>query len=145
MGKSSAEKLLNELRRVKSNKTCADCATQSRFGFSHVCVKYNIFVCPKCKSAHQAYSHRVKVGHHNTPFFLFLQSLSLPRRRRESFSRSRFSLILSLFVRICMNQLLLRSQIGIISQSVYIYIFSLSLLSLSLSPPFKELDGAIVS
>ena len=61
MGKSAAEKLLNELRRVKSNKKCADCETKSRFGFSHVCVKYNIFVCPKCKSAHQAYSHRVKV------------------------------------------------------------------------------------
>ena len=61
MGKSAAEKLLNELRRVKSNKRCADCETTSRFGFSHVCVKYNIFVCPKCKSAHQAYSHRVKV------------------------------------------------------------------------------------
>ena len=69
MGKSAAEKLLNELRRVKSNKKCADCETKSRFGFSHVCVKYNIFVCPKCKSAHQAYSHRVKVRLYHTHSF----------------------------------------------------------------------------
>eukprot|EP00940_MAST-03C_sp_MAST-3C-sp2_P002924 g2924.t1 len=60
MVKTQAEKILSKLRRVETNKRCADCAVESTFGFNHICVKYDIFVCHKCKSAHQAYSHRVK-------------------------------------------------------------------------------------
>mmetsp|Transcript_20005 Transcript_20005/g.25989 ORF Transcript_20005/g.25989 Transcript_20005/m.25989 type:complete len:465 (+) Transcript_20005:138-1532(+) len=57
---ASAEKLLNKLRKLTSNKVCANCLTQSRLGFQAVCVKYKTFICHNCKSAHQAYSHRVK-------------------------------------------------------------------------------------
>lgn len=53
-------KALNTLRRLPENRVCGTCRCEDRLGFSAVCVKYQIFVCGDCKSAHQAYSHRCK-------------------------------------------------------------------------------------
>ena len=54
-------KLLNQLRRLPDNRKCGSCNYEDKLGFKDVCVKFQIFVCSDCKSAHQAYSHRCKV------------------------------------------------------------------------------------
>ena len=62
---SPAEKELGKIRKLRENMTCADCATQSQFGFTAVVMKVQgrqvgSFVCNHCKSAHQSFSHAVK-------------------------------------------------------------------------------------
>ena len=52
---------LAAIRKLPENQTCANCLAHTPFGHSNVVVKYKSFVCSDCKSAHQAYSHRVKV------------------------------------------------------------------------------------
>lgn len=52
---------LNAIRKLAENQDCANCGVHSAFGHSNVVVKFRSFVCSDCKSAHQAYSHRVKV------------------------------------------------------------------------------------
>lgn len=52
---------LQAIRRLPENMECADCGAHSSFGHGNVVVKFRSFVCGDCKSAHQAYSHRVKV------------------------------------------------------------------------------------
>jgi hypothetical protein len=54
-------KYLNQLRRQPENKRCATCSHEDRMGFKDVCMKFKIFICGDCKSAHQAFSHRCKV------------------------------------------------------------------------------------
>lgn len=54
-------KHLNNLRRLPDNKRCATCEHEDRMGFKDVCMKFKIFICSDCKSAHQAFSHRCKV------------------------------------------------------------------------------------
>ena len=54
--------VLNKLRRLPENKKCATCNYEDRMGFKNVCMKFKIFICDDCKSAHQAYSHRCKVA-----------------------------------------------------------------------------------
>ena len=54
-------KLLNQLRRLPENRMCGSCRHEDKLGFKNVCVKFQIFICDDCKSAHQAYSHRCKV------------------------------------------------------------------------------------
>ena len=54
-------KYLNALRRQAENKVCATCPYEDRMGFKDVCMKFKIFICSDCKSAHQAFSHRCKV------------------------------------------------------------------------------------
>lgn len=53
-------KYLNQLRRLPENKRCATCPYEDRMGFKDVCMKYKIFICGDCKSAHQSFSHRCK-------------------------------------------------------------------------------------
>jgi hypothetical protein len=52
---------LNKLRRLPDNKVCATCPHEDRMGFKDVCMKFKIFLCSDCKSAHQSFSHRCKV------------------------------------------------------------------------------------
>ena len=52
---------LNKLRRLPDNKRCATCTHEERMGFKDVCMKFKIFICSDCKSAHQSFSHRCKV------------------------------------------------------------------------------------
>ena len=52
---------LNAIRKLPENQACGDCGAHTAFGHSNVVVKFRSFVCSDCKSAHQAYSHRVKV------------------------------------------------------------------------------------
>ena len=58
----AALKLLNKLRRLPENKRCVSCneVCSNPMGYTNICVKFNIFVCSICKSAHQSFSHRVK-------------------------------------------------------------------------------------
>lgn len=62
MSDKEAIKLLNKLRRLPENKNCAACreVCENPMGFPSVCVKFKTFVCSKCKSSHQSFSHRVK-------------------------------------------------------------------------------------
>lgn len=61
-------KHLNALRRLPENKICATCPYEERMGFKDVCMKFKIFVCGDCKSAHQSFSHRCKArGTHLPP------------------------------------------------------------------------------
>ena len=53
--------VLNKMRRLPDNKKCATCDHEDRMGFKDVCMKFKIFICSDCKSAHQAFSHRCKV------------------------------------------------------------------------------------
>jgi len=55
-----AEAELAKLRRLPENRRCATCKHEDRLGFNAICVKFQIFVCGDCKSAHQAFSHRCK-------------------------------------------------------------------------------------
>jgi len=61
MSDSTAEAQLNVLRKLETNKACANCDSYSKFGHQNVCEKFKTFVCSNCKSAHQSFSHRVKV------------------------------------------------------------------------------------
>ena len=55
------DKELEALRRLPANRQCPSCPATSPVGFRDVCVKFGgAFVCAECKSAHQAFSHRVK-------------------------------------------------------------------------------------
>lgn len=58
----AAEAALNALKKLESNKTCANCDAYAKFGFQNVCDKFKTFVCGNCKSAHQSYSQRVKAS-----------------------------------------------------------------------------------
>ena len=62
MSEKDAAKLLNKLRRLPENRNCASCreVCSNPMGFPSVCVKFKTFVCSKCKSSHQSFSHRVK-------------------------------------------------------------------------------------
>lgn len=53
-------KHLNNLRKLAANKSCATCTHEDKMGFKDVCMKFKIFICSDCKSAHQAFSHRCK-------------------------------------------------------------------------------------
>ena len=55
-----AEAELAKLRRLPENRRCATCKHEDRLGYNAICVKFQIFVCGDCKSAHQAFSHRCK-------------------------------------------------------------------------------------
>jgi|APGre2960657444_1045066.scaffolds.fasta_scaffold01155_7 hypothetical protein len=54
------ERELEALRRMPCNKSCPNCDAVAQFGFKDVNVKHATFLCHDCKSAHQAFSHRVK-------------------------------------------------------------------------------------
>lgn len=54
------ERELNALRRLPENRICGTCRVEDRFGHKAVCMKFRIFVCSECKSAHQAFSHKCK-------------------------------------------------------------------------------------
>ncbi len=58
---AAAQEALNNLKKLPENRRCANCNGESQFGHGNVVVKFKSFVCSDCKSAHQAYSHRVKV------------------------------------------------------------------------------------
>ena len=64
--------LLNKLRRLPENKVCATCPYEDKMGFKDVCMKFKIFLCSDCKSAHQAFSHRCKVRERRRPILLSL-------------------------------------------------------------------------
>lgn len=57
---SSVELELNKLRREPENQYCGTCRKQDKIGHKNVCMKFRIFVCAECKSAHQAFSHKCK-------------------------------------------------------------------------------------
>ena len=54
-------KHLAKLRKLPENKRCATCTHEERMGFNTICMKFKIFICGDCKSAHAAFSHRCKV------------------------------------------------------------------------------------
>jgi hypothetical protein len=60
MGDSNALALLQQLRKLPTNRICVNCDTETKLGFGSVCSKYNTFVCDLCKTSHQAFSHRCK-------------------------------------------------------------------------------------
>ena len=66
------EELLAKIRKIEDNKYCVNCGEYAKLGHTNVCgriamrcdhsvVPYSSFVCHMCKSAHQSFSHRVKV------------------------------------------------------------------------------------
>mmetsp|Transcript_39189 Transcript_39189/g.71346 ORF Transcript_39189/g.71346 Transcript_39189/m.71346 type:complete len:644 (+) Transcript_39189:54-1985(+) len=56
-----AEKELQKLRKLDSNKKCPNCGKDGGLaGHNAVCVPYKTFICTDCKSAHQSFSHRCK-------------------------------------------------------------------------------------
>jgi len=57
---SSVEATLNALRRMPENRFCGTCRKEDRFGHKNACMKFRIFICSDCKSAHQAFSHKCK-------------------------------------------------------------------------------------
>ena len=60
---SSEAEIVADLKRVAKlpeNRRCANCDVDNSFGHGNVCMPFKTFVCSNCKSAHQAYSHRVK-------------------------------------------------------------------------------------
>ena len=70
--KQKPEELLAKIRRIEDNKYCVNCGEYAKLGHTNVCgrivmhwnhclVPYSSFVCHMCKSAHQSFSHRVKV------------------------------------------------------------------------------------
>ena len=70
--KQKPEELLAKIRKIEDNKYCVNCGEFAKLGHTNVCgnsynyecnhvVPYNSFVCHMCKSAHQSFSHRVKV------------------------------------------------------------------------------------
>jgi hypothetical protein len=58
---AAAVELLNALKRLPENKQCVNCGADSQFGHGNIVEKFRSFVCGDCKSAHQSFSHRVKV------------------------------------------------------------------------------------
>ena len=56
----AAEAELKKLAKLAENRRCADCDADNMFGHGNVCMPFRTFVCGSCKSAHQAFSHRVK-------------------------------------------------------------------------------------
>ena len=61
MAAVDAEAEVKKLAKLAENRRCAVCEVEaSSFGFGAVCVPFKCFVCSNCKSALQAYSHRVK-------------------------------------------------------------------------------------
>ena len=67
MGAPDPDKALNAIRRLAANKVCGTCLHEERMGFKDVCMKFKIFICSDCKSCHQAFSHRCKVGRRPPP------------------------------------------------------------------------------
>jgi hypothetical protein len=59
---NTPEDNLKTLSKLEANKYCANCDAVAKFGHGNICEKFKTFVCNNCKSAHQSYSHRVKVG-----------------------------------------------------------------------------------
>ena len=70
--KQKPEELLAKIRKIEENKYCVNCGEYAKLGHTNVCgtprgcschrvVPYSSFVCHMCKSAHQSFSHRVKV------------------------------------------------------------------------------------
>ena len=70
--KQKPEELLAKIRKIEDNKYCVNCGEYAKLGHTNVCgrktvrwnhcvVPYSSFVCHMCKSAHQSFSHRVKV------------------------------------------------------------------------------------
>lgn len=55
-----AEKALCKLQKSPQNLKCANCQDFAQHGHGAVVMKYGIFVCHTCKSAHQSYSHLCK-------------------------------------------------------------------------------------
>ncbi|CAK0856412.1 unnamed protein product [Prorocentrum cordatum] len=55
-----AEAEINRIRKLPENKVCANCLTPGNPLLTAVVMKYKIFVCSTCKSAHQSFSHRCK-------------------------------------------------------------------------------------
>ena len=55
-----AEKALDKLKKLPHNLKCANCQAFAQHGHGAVVMKYGIFVCHTCKSAHQSYSHLCK-------------------------------------------------------------------------------------
>jgi hypothetical protein len=60
MSVPEAEAELKRLSKLPENRRCANCEAEAQHGHGNVCVPFRSFVCGTCKSAHQAYSHRVK-------------------------------------------------------------------------------------
>ena len=59
---STPEDVLRKLAKLPENTVCLNCGTEDKlFGFKNIVVKFRTFVCGTCKSAHQSFSHRVKV------------------------------------------------------------------------------------
>ena len=81
-------KYLNQLRRLADNKKCASCDHEDKMGFKDVCMKFKIFICGDCKSAHQAFSHRCKVP---PPPALASRGAPRQRRRRQQRPREKFA------------------------------------------------------
>ena len=67
MAPPDPDKALNAVRRIAANKVCGTCLHEERMGFKDVCMKFKIFICSDCKSCHQAFSHRCKVGRRRPP------------------------------------------------------------------------------
>ncbi|KAM7458107.1 hypothetical protein BLSTO_01127 [Blastocystis sp. subtype 1] len=72
--KQKPEELLAKIRKIEENKYCVNCGEYAKLGHTNVCgnprsgvVPYSSFVCHMCKSAHQSFSHRVKVTHTRFP------------------------------------------------------------------------------
>ena len=88
---------LNQLRRMADNKRCGTCGHEDRMGFNNVCMKFKIFVCSDCKSAHQSFSHRCKARRRTAarPFFWVAACVlilgSLPSLRRQSVTMSNWN------------------------------------------------------
>lgn len=57
---ADVERTLNSLRRLPENRKCGTCTKEDKFGHKNVCMKFHIFICSDCKSAHQAFSHKCK-------------------------------------------------------------------------------------
>lgn len=120
-----AEAQLQKLRRLPSNRECPNCGAQNRMGHSNVCMAFKTFVCSTCKSAHQSFSHRVKVMTHTQQFpsFPFLSSfLSFP-----SFFLSFFVVVVKLTLN---NSTKIHKTNAYQSQYIQIFFF----LSLPISP-----------
>ena len=60
MSNPESEAELKRLSKLPENRRCANCEADNAFGHGNVCMPFKSFVCGSCKSAHQAFSHRVK-------------------------------------------------------------------------------------
>lgn len=66
----TVDQQLQKLRKLPCNKICLNCGNENKFGhpnvvsiifYDYIIVPYKTFVCHNCKSAHQSFSHLVKV------------------------------------------------------------------------------------